>query len=95
MTPHHHNYLYSHMFLDLGPTICETLSYFTGKPSHIYSIVKVGDTILYSDWHEGIIDAVSMTTGDSVDVVEGLMRPSQFYVKFDRKIGEIHLLKET
>ena len=79
------------MFLDLGPTICETLSYFTGKPSHIYSIVKIGDSILYSDWKKGIIGAVSMTIGDSVDdVMEGLMRPSQFYVKFDRKTGEIN-----
>ena len=34
-----------------------------------------------------------MTTGDSVDdAMEGLMRPSQFYVKFGRKIGKTNFI---
>ena len=37
----------------------------------------------------GVIGTVSMATGDSFDdVMQGLMRPSQFYVKFDGKSGE-------
>ena len=77
----------------MGPSTCKALSYFTGKLSHIYSVMKVEDTILYSDWNKGVVGAVSMTTGDSVDdVMKGLMRPSQFNVKFDRKIGKTTLM---
>ena len=51
---------------------------------------------MYSDWDRGIIGAVSMTTGDSVDdIMEGLMRPSQFYVKFDRKLGKTNFMQKT
>ncbi len=72
-----------------GDADCATLTYITNVPRHMYSISVVNIVLLYSDWLSKSIGGVSMLTGKSVDdVMQGLMRPSQFYVKLQQTAGE-------
>ncbi len=72
-----------------GNTVCSILTYTTGIPQHIYSLLSVQDNLLYSDWSSRSVMGISMETGDQFTLMEDLMRPAQFFVKYEKTLGKL------
>ena len=60
---------------------CKELTFVRNLPSHIFDLKVEDDWILYSNWLEHSIMAISMATGQQEVLVKGLMRPTMFVVQ--------------
>ncbi len=58
---------------------------------HIFDVQKVGTWLVYSDWLSHKVTLVSMETTTKVDLIQGLMRPTQMYIHTLKQPGKIPL----